>query len=343
MSVNQVSGNNGDTPISGELKYDEAKYNELYELFTSLTNDDRYKAYFNQGAELDDLQKLLSEKLQALKEAIDNTYSEKKIDELMQALGALLVGNSSNMGLEARIAAYIALLGAKDSITEDDYQALLSKLNSEEGITQTVFNNLIDLAKLHKQGTITDADYRTLFDLIILGTTGDTLIALLDLAKARKKALDLLEAYRDVFGDKYSETRKTLSGLSLVENASDITNLINDIEFTVSGDKVERANEKIKQEALQNKGRQMTLAGLVLANKIRAENIHKELESILKEEQNLDDKAYMDENVKRLRDEGIWADKTLDRRQEIQQQEALQAAKNAARIEAERRSKNENI
>lgn len=95
---------------------------------------------------------------------------------------------------------------------------------------------------------------------------------------------------------------------------------------------------RIKSQAIQK-----TLAGVVLANEIQAKNVHKEVEGLLKEDQSLNNRAVFDENLKRLRDEGIWAEKSSNRRQEIQQQEALQAAKNAARIEAERRAKNENI
>lgn len=300
MSVNEVSGISGDLQSNTDLKYGEAKYNELYELFTSLTNDDRYKAYFNQGAELDDLQKLLSEKLQALKEAIDNTYSEEEIDELMQALGALLKGSGSNMGLEARIAAYIALLGAKNSITTEDYQALLDKLNSKENITQTVFNQLLNFAK------------------------------------ERKSAIDFLEKYA-VFFEKVKEGKPTysnyltgLSGITLGDQAA-LDELFAAIKSSVPDFKI----EEIKY---QNQTIRKTLAGLVLANEIQAKNVHKEVEGLLKEDQSLNSRAVFDENLKRLRDEGIWAEKSSNRRQEILQEEALQKAR-----EAERKAKNENI
>ena len=345
MSVNQVSGNNGDTPISGELKYGEAKYNELYELFTSLTNDDRYKAYFNQGAELDKLQALLSEKLEALKTAIEGLYDESVIDELMQALGVLLSGSASNMGLEARIAAYIVLLDAKSSITSEDYQMLLNKLNSPEGITQKVFNQLLNVAKSYKSDQIIEADRDALFTKI----AQNDLEKLLDLAKKRKQTIDDLNTYKIGFDvDDYYDRLQKLNDYSLENNyLGSLIDATEGIIETIKKDKAIMATIEIKNQTdsarIKSQAIQKTLAGVVLANEIQAKNVHKEVEGLLKEDQSLNNRAVFDENLKRLRDEGIWAEKSSNRRQEIQQQEALQAAKNAARIEAERRAKNENI
>ncbi|MGX8716741.1 MAG: hypothetical protein ACSW8C_01985 [bacterium] len=301
VPVGQILGNNESESVNEGLKYGEAKYNAWRELFTTLTQDDKYKAYFNQGAELDELQALLSQKLEELRTAIEGLYDETAIDALMEALGALLVGNDSNMGLEARIMAYIALLGAKDSITEDDYQALLSKLNSEEGITQTVFNQLLNFAK------------------------------------ERKSAIDFLEKYA-VFFEKVKEKELTyynyyLTRLSEITlgNQNALDDLFKDIKKFVPDFRI----EEIKH---QNQTIRKTLAGVVLANEIQAKNVHKEVEGLLKEDQSLNSRAVFDENLKRLRDEGIWAEKSSNRRQEILQEEALQKAR-----EAERKAKNENI
>lgn len=302
VPVGQILGSNESESVNEGLKYGEAQYNAWRELFTTLTQDDKYKAYFNQGAELDELQALLSQKLEELRTAIEGLYDETAIDALMEALGALLVGNDSNMGLEARIMAYIALLGAKDSITDDDYQALLSKLNSEEGITQTVFNQLLNFAK------------------------------------ERKSAIDFLEKYA-VFFEEVEEGKPTysnyltgLSGITLGNQAA------LDELFAAIKSSVPDSDFRIEEIKHQNQTIRKTLAGVVLANEIQAKNVHKEVEGLLKEDQSLDSRAVFDENLKRLRDEGIWAEKSSNRRQEILQEEALQKAR-----EAERKAKNENI
>ena len=348
MSVNEVSGNSG---AQGNNTYDEywAQYTEKYNQFTSLINDDRYKIYFGQGAELDDLQKLLSEKLEALKTAIEGLYDESVIDELMQALGVLLSGSASNMGLEARIAAYIALLDAKSSITSEDYQMLLNKLNSPEGITQTVFNQLLNVAKSYKSDQIIEADRDALFTKIISGIAQDRLENLLDLAKKRKQTLDDLNTYKIGFEvDDYYDRLQKLNDYSL-ENAS-LDSLIDATEGiineTIKKDPAIMATIEIKNQTdsvcTQSQAIQKTLAGVVFANEVKAYNSSIEFDRQMKDENNRSN----DVNFNRLQDENVLNEQRESiqkNRQEIQHQEALQAAKNAARIEAERRAKNENV
>lgn len=340
MSVNVVSGNDPATPVQTDDKREgyRARYQELNTLFESLITDNRYKAYFADGGDLNALQAMLKEKLDALNDAIEVTYDEKEIDKLMKALGALLEGNSSNMGLAARIEAYISLvnLKAKGLISDNDYATWLDKLNSENNIPKSIFDNLATIISLYEAELITKKDCKVLLGKILQGVTGDTLTALLDLARKRQDAIKYLKD----FGEKYSEILDSLENLPLDEPG--LIELIDEVNVIKADNEVERANEKAKRESTQSQGVRMSLAGLVFSKEVQAYNSNIEIDRQVKDENT----RLNDVNFNRLQDENILNEQRESiqkNRQELQQQEALQAAKNAAQIEAERRAKNENI
>ena len=125
------------------------KYNEYKSEFNKLVTDEGNKAYFGDNGDLKDLKEELEKKLKALEAAIDNTYDEEKIDELMETLGELIAGSSTVMGLADRIEAYSSIVTAKEAgnITDDDYKSFLQKLNSMDTIITDDFNEDLDIAK----------------------------------------------------------------------------------------------------------------------------------------------------------------------------------------------------
>ena len=70
---------------------------------------------------------------------------------------------------------------------------------------------------------------------------------------------------------------------------------------------------------------------------IQANNAYRDIESQLKADASIEDRAILNENMKRLRDEGIWVTTTSKRREEVLQEDALQKAR-VAEQNAERKN-----
>ena len=303
MSVNPVSSGSELSVEQKKAQY-QAQYNEYYNTYTTLINNDDYKSYFAENGELKALKDKLAELLEALNHAFDEIYDEAKIDALMQALGALLSGSDAVMGLEARILAYkeLVALKARDSITENDYNGLLAALNSDTPLKKTNFDKVLELAQSRKN-------------------TSDFLIA-------SKSQLEEKAAYKTLS----EKTNKTITDLlnfdkdALKTYTLDLINLQSDLNQKLT-DMMFIANKTIK----------LSKSASLSMKVIQANNAYRDIEGQLKAEANMDERAQMDENMKRLRDEGIWASTTSKRREEILQEEALQKAR-AAEQNAERKN-----
>ena len=302
MSVNPVSGGSELSVEQKKAQYEE-QYEEYNTIYTSLINDDKYHDYFAENGALKPLKDALEEALNNLRHALDGVYDEEKIDALMRSLGDLLVGNTALMGLEARIAAYVALLGLKDEnkITEDDYNALLAVLNSPENLNKEKFDKLLDIAQSRK----TKADFLT-ENKSKLGSRTEAL------EEALGKTISELLEYSLEELDNYNNTLNNLH-LVLEKALIDVVTFISDT-----------------QRAIQS----ATLSMKVM----QANNAYRDIESQLQAEANLEAMAQKNENLKRFREEGAWQDSNIKRRQEVLQEGRLQKAK-----EAEQKSKSENI
>lgn len=155
MTVSSVSGTT-DTTTEDSKKEEYLKKYDLYNTtFNDLVNKDDNKACFGSNGGLKELKENLEKKLKELKNAIDNVYDEEKIDELMEALAELITGSSNEIGLDARIGIYKSIVAAKDAgtITDDDYKVFLSKLNSDDNLTNDFKENVnkaIDQFKLRE-------------------------------------------------------------------------------------------------------------------------------------------------------------------------------------------------
>lgn len=141
MSVSEVS-NNTSTPVEDKSAQNLEKYNKYYKQYTDLVDNEDYKSYFGANGELKELKDTLKEKLDALNEAITNTYDEKVIDELMESLGALLASfkvSLANAGVQTVLSANktkvisqngsLSLLVAR---SDNVYKELESELKSTE-------------------------------------------------------------------------------------------------------------------------------------------------------------------------------------------------------------------
>ena len=348
MSVNPVSGNSDPQIDENKKAQYQAQYEEYYNTYTALINDDKYKSYFSENGDLKALKDALDQALQNLKNALDGVYTEETeeiIDALMQALGALLAQNAL-MGLEARIIAYIALFGLRNEgkITNEDYTALLDRLNSiEENLTEKDYNVLVNtaiLSCLNGKGLITNEDYTALLSKLnsTEGLSGEIFGKLLEIAQYRKSASDFLEKNKAELGtdrcaalqEKLNINMSTLAEYSLEALKNYSTDFLEAIS-TLRG---------VLMSAMisANKMQRITQAGVLAMRVIQANNAFRDIESQLKAEESLENRANTDENLKRLRDEGIWADTTSKRREEVLQEEALQKAR-----DAEQKTKNKNI
>lgn len=279
MSVGEVS-NNTSTSVEDKSAQNLEKYNGYYKQYTDLVDNENYKSYFGANGELKKLKDILKAKLDALDEAITNTYDEKVIDKLMKSLGALLSVLKDNIGF------YEELLKAKGEISDADYNTLLGKLNSENCITKDDFDGFKDVA-VKRQSYIKFLDnYKT------NGYAGET-----------KTLEDALKTSLDAIGDLDAYITK-LSELSMsLENAASRSIL----------------------SASKTKG--ITRNGSLSLLVARSDNAYKELESELKSTEKLEDESKVDEKLRRLRDEGIWADSSLNRREQMLQEEARESRK----------------
>jgi hypothetical protein len=281
MSVSEVSSNTNTLVEDNENAQNREKYNEYYKQYTDLVDSEGYKSYFGANGELKKLKDILKAKLDALDEAITNTYDEKVIDELMESLGALLSVSKNNVEI------YKELLKVKGEISDADYNTLLGKLNSENGITEDDFDGFKDVA-VKRQSYIKFLDnYKT------NGYAGET-----------KTLEDALKTSLDAIGDSKAYITK-LSELSMsLENAASRSIL----------------------SASKTKG--ITRNGSLSLLVAKSDNAYKELESELKSTEKLDNESKVDEKLRRLRDEGIWADSSLNRREQmLQEEEARESRK----------------
>ena len=106
-----------------------ARYNGCRSTYINLINDENYKDYLDGKGALKDLGDALKEALNNLENALDEIYDEAVIDAAIKALTELLIGNTSLMGLVARIEAYVNLVELKNNgeITDEDFDVLLEQ------------------------------------------------------------------------------------------------------------------------------------------------------------------------------------------------------------------------
>lgn len=301
MSVNPVSGGSELSVEQKKAQYREQR-DEYCNIFATLVNDDRYKSYFAENGELKGLKEKLEDLLEELDHALDGIYDEAKIDKLMQALGALLAGSATLMGLEARILAYITLadLNAQDLVTEADYGDLLAALNSKAPLNESKFDKLLEIAQYRKSiGDFINKNKSR------LGNACEDLESELSITIA-----NLLQS-----DDNALKTYTT--------RILDLSSKLRDALFDMI--------------SLMDKTRRSSKAASLSMKVIQANNAYRDIESQLKADASIEDRAILNENMKRLRDEGIWVTTTSKRREEVLQEDALQKAR-AAEQNAERKN-----
>lgn len=292
MSVNQVT-NNSDPQVEDRLSKYLAQYCEYNYTYTSFINDDKYKSYFSENGALKDLKEALAEKLEALKNAIDNVYNEEIIDELMKALGALLAGTAA-MSLAVRVEKYLALLGLKNdgAIIEEDYTALLAKLNTVEVLDKEVFDKLLAIAK------------------------------------QRKDNIEFLSENRERLGEDKCQNLEDALSVNIGVLAGCTTDELKAYSDNLSDLRLGLEDALVKAVSAANETKNATQIASLSMRVIQANNALRDVESQLKSDASIEDRANFDENLRRLRDEGIWANTTSKRREEILKEEALQKARN---------------
>ena len=295
MSIAPIVSSSEGSVEQKKVQY-ELQYNDYSNQITALINNANYAPYFAADGDLKSLKEALVKALVDLRVALSGVYDEAKIDQLMQALGTLLAGNATLMSLQARITAYETLLRLKEEnkVTEEDYAALLAKLNSADGIQEATFLKLLnDIAPCRKscQDFLNENE----------STLGESKCAALkaELGKSMNVLLgcnlDVLKIYNDTLINLLLPLRNTLLSMATATNED--------------------------QKALQSASLSMKV--------IQANNSYRDIESQLISDEILDNKAKMDENLKRFRDEGIWGGTTSKRREEILQEQALQKARDA--------------
>lgn len=328
MSVNQVTEGGSGTQTIDQAAHDAlvapykqildssaVQYNGFEEWFSAFCAT--YDNYLEEGGGFESLKAQLRTALNAVKAALDaldkalEGYDETAIDEAMKALASAIAVMQSKKGfveadMPARIQAYNELKEVKNQIG-GDYAELLKKLNDTSNAYNVTIDNFKDV---------------------------------LEVAKYRKSYKDSLDScssvnqnskYVELKGLLYNDQYNICSFLS--EEAVARQEYVKRLGVLDSGVKDVWSSKAFADNTTHVATQTATLSMKVM----QANNAYRDIESQMEAEINLEAMAQKNENLKRLRDEGIWRGTKSQRRQEILQEEALQKARNAE-SEAERKN-----
>lgn len=166
-------------------------------------------------------------------------------------------------------------------------------------------------------------------------------------AQNREKYNEYYKQYTDlVDSEDYKSYSSTNSELKKLKNALDekldaldksiegnetqevIDKLMESLGALLASFKVSLANVGMQAVLSANKTKGITQNGSLSLLVAKSDNAYKELESELKSTEKLDNESKVDEKLRRLRDEGIWADSSLNRREQmLQEEEARESRK----------------
>lgn len=112
------------------------------------------------------------------------------------------------------------------------------------------------------------------------------------------------------------------------ENQEVIDELMESLGVLLASFKLSLVNASMQTVLSSSKTKGITQSGSLSMLVAKSDNAYKELESELKSAEKLESESKVDEKLRRLRDEGIWADSSLNRREQmLQEEEARESRK----------------
>lgn len=220
-----------------------------------------------------------------------------------------------------------AKLDALDEAITNAYdEKFIDELMESLGALLSVSKNNVKIYEelLKVKGEISDADYNTLLGKLNSENciTKENFDVFKAVAIKRQPYIKFLDNYKT---NGYAGETKTLED-ALKTNPDAIGDLSAYItklsELSMS---LENAASRSILSANKTKG--ITRNGSLSLLVARSDNAYKELESELKSTEKLDNESKVDEKLRRLRDEGIWADSSLNRREQMLQEEAARESR----------------
>lgn len=280
MSINSVSNNSTNTLGLNTATY--ASFRQQYEEYKSdwenISSSDSFKA---NESYLSEIKEKIKELLEELDKVVEDGYDGKIVEEAMQALGALLKGTGTMMGLEVRLQCLEKLLEAMENneILENDYDTILAKLNDPNtNYSKEDFEK--DYAIACEKKDIKDLDPNKFNEL-----TGE---------------------------ESLEELKQIHIGIITTKSTEDL--------------------EKSQNFLNEAKGRGTTTSASLALKVMQANHQFKEIELENISDQKKEQDAQKNPMIKKLKDEGVWAENnTIDRHLEKIEEERINELRNQNR------------
>ena len=303
MSVNTISNNSGNTTSVEETNKENEAYtnfqNQYQELKDTLNEISGTDECINNITYINKIADKIKELLETLDGIVADGFDEKVVKEAMQALATLLNGTNTMMSLKARLTCLAMLNTAVPSlISEDNYSKILDKLNNlEKDYSVLDFKKDFYTAKVDKL------------------LSEDTKKDIIDKIKNADNENDLDKIYNDAAINAENEVLKKEKE-ALVDKLKGV---------------FEEAAEISNNKLNTAKGIAATTSASLTLKVMQANTQFKEIELENISDQKKEQEAKKNPMFKKLRDEGMWKESTVDRYQEMLSEERIKEIRNTNR------------